>query len=163
MAQTNCKYPPYALNCTTRITGSIANVGDSAWQINTELQPFDIEEVKKEVEEGNNTKKTKALWEAYEIAAEEHDLGWFKDMLNKHDQALQEEMEKVAIDEQEKAAKKEKKAEKAGKRKSTAAVDDSDDVDMEDAPEDGSASAKKAKPSKKRKKDAESDGEQEKV
>jgi hypothetical protein len=142
---------------------SIANVDDSAWQINTELQPFDIEEVKKEVEAGNTTKKTKALWEAYEIAAEEPDLEWFKDMLNKHDQALQEEMEKVAIDDQEKAVKKDKKAEKSGKRKSTAAVDDSDDIDMDETPEDGAASAKKAKPSKKRKKEVESDGEQEKV
>jgi hypothetical protein len=142
---------------------SIANVDDSAWQINTELQPFDIEEVKKEVEAGNTTKKTKALWEAYEIAAEEPDLDWFKDMLNKHDQALQEEMEKVAIDEQEKAVKKEKKTEKSGKRKSIAAVDDSDDIDIDETPEDGAASAKKAKPSKKRKKEVESDGEQEKV
>ncbi|KAF2799105.1 hypothetical protein K505DRAFT_231757 [Melanomma pulvis-pyrius CBS 109.77] len=129
-----------------------------AWQINTELQPFDLEEVQSEVKAGNNTKKSKALWEAYEIAAENHDLAWFKEMLNNHDKALLEEMEKVQIEE---ADKQQKKKEKAGKRKSVAA-EDSEDIEMEDAADDGAASTKKAKVSKKRKKDIESDGEQEK-
>jgi hypothetical protein len=127
-----------------------------AWQVNTELQPFDLETVKQEVEAGNTKKLKKPLWEAYEIAAEGHDLDYFKDILSKHEKAMQEDAEEKAAAE----AKKQAKKEKATKRKSTAA-DESDDVEMEDVGEDGEGAAKK-KPSKKRKKDADSDGETEK-
>lgn len=118
--------------------------------MNTHLQSIDIDEIKKEVESGNSQKKTKALWSAYEVAAEGHDLQYFKDLLVNHEQALQ-------ADAEEKAAKQEKKA----KRKSTAA-EEVEDVEMEDADENVEASTKK-KQSKKRKKDVESDGETEKV
>jgi len=99
------------------------------------------------VDSGNSTKKSKALWDAYIIAAENHDLDWFKEMLSSHEQAVHDEDQ----------AAKEKKA---AKRKSTAA-EESEDVEMNDAAEDGAASTKKAKASKKRK--AESEVEQEKV
>lgn len=113
--------------------------------------------MKKEVADGNNTKKKKALWDAYLIAAEQHDLAYFKEMLQKHEAALQEETTKLEQDEAEKQEKKEK----AAKRKSIATADE--DVEMEDAADDGTVSAKKAKVSKKRKKETDSDGEPDKV
>lgn len=125
-----------------------------AWQVNTELLPFDVEDVKKDVESGNSAKKNKALWSAYEIAAEGHDLAYFKTMLASHEAALQEDAE---AREAKEAEKKEKK-EKAAKRKSTAAAD-LDDVEMEDAGDDA-PSAKKGKASKKRKKEDGSEGDE---
>jgi hypothetical protein len=132
------------------------NLWCSAWQVNTDLQPFDIEVVKNEVENGNQQKKTKALWEAYQIAAEGRDLAYFKEVLENHEKALQVDAEEQEVV----AAKKQEKKDKA-KRKSTTNADD--DMDMEDVDDEGAASAKKAKPSKKRKKGDESDGEPEKV
>jgi hypothetical protein len=118
---------------------------------------LDIEEVKKQVEAGNTQKKKKALWEAYEVAAEEHDLQWFKDMLEGHEKALQVDAEEKAAN----AAKKQEKKEK--KNRKSIAVEESEDVEMEDADDMGSTPAKKPKQSKKRKKDVESEGESEKV
>jgi hypothetical protein len=114
--------------------------------------------VKKEMENGNQQKKTKALSEAYRIAVEGHDLAWFKEMLHAHEHAMQEDHEQR----EQKETQKAEKAEKAAKRKSTAA-NESEDVDMEDAGDDAAPSAKKAKANKKRKKGDESDGENEKV
>jgi hypothetical protein len=111
--------------------------------------------VKKEMENGNQQKKTKALSEAYRIAVEDHDLAWFKEMLHAHEHAMQE-------DHEQREQKETQKAEKAAKRKSTAA-NESEDVDMEDAGDDTAPSAKKAKANKKRKKGDESDGENDKV
>ncbi|KAH7399531.1 hypothetical protein BKA66DRAFT_166898 [Pyrenochaeta sp. MPI-SDFR-AT-0127] len=129
-----------------------------AWQVNTELLNFDIDEVKKDVESGNQGKRNKALWEAYQIAAEGHELSHFKQMLQAHEQAMQDDLEQREQKEQQ----KKEKAEKAARRKSGVA-DESDDVDMEDGGGVGAPSAKKAKGSKKRKKDDESDGENEKA
>ncbi|KAF2739303.1 hypothetical protein EJ04DRAFT_509007 [Polyplosphaeria fusca] len=126
------------------------STNEFAWQVNTDLQPLDIATVKKEVETGNTTKKSKALWDAYKIAAEEHDIAWYKGVLESHEAALQADLES-------KEAKKNKT-----KRKSTAAIDESEDVDMEDVEDEGTASAKKAKPSKKRKIPPESDENEEK-
>ncbi|KAF1912423.1 hypothetical protein BDU57DRAFT_582678 [Ampelomyces quisqualis] len=129
-----------------------------AWQVNTELLHFDIEDVKKDAETGKQGKKTKALWEAYQIAAEGHDLAHFKQVLANHEAAMQQDLEQREQKEQD----KKEKAEKSTKRKSTAVVS-SEDVDMEDAGDGATApSAKKAKATKKRKKDDESDGENEK-
>ncbi|CBX95630.1 hypothetical protein IAQ61_004455 [Plenodomus lingam] len=126
-----------------------------AWQVNTELLDFDIEEVKKDVESGKQGKKNKALWEAYQVAAEGHDLNHFKQLLDAHESALQEETAKL----EEKEQLKKEKAEKATKRKSTAAAG-SEDVEMEDAG-DGATPSTKKKSTKKRKKTDESDGENE--
>ncbi|KAJ4372414.1 hypothetical protein N0V83_004188 [Neocucurbitaria cava] len=125
-----------------------------AWQVNTELLTFDIDEVKKDVESGNQAKKNKALKEAYEIAAEGHDLAYFKQMLVAHEQALQEDAEQR----EQKELQKKEKAEKAAKRKSIAA----EDVEMGDAGDDAAPSAKKANSSKKRKKADESEGDNDK-
>ena len=127
--------------------------------MNTELLDFDLEDVKKDVETGKQGKKNKALWDAYQVAAEGHDLAHFKQVLANHEAAMQQDLEQREQKEQE----KKEKAEKSAKRKSTAAAD-SEDVDMEDAGDDTTApSAKKAKATKKRKKDDGSDGENEKV
>lgn len=124
--------------------------------MNTELLTFDLDEVKKDVEAGNKIKKNNALWGAYEVAAEGHDLAHFKEVLASHEAAMQEDLEQREAKEQE----KKEKAEKSTKRKSLAAAG-GEDVDMEDAGDD--AAPKKAKASKKRKKGDESDGENEKV
>ncbi|KAF2467570.1 uncharacterized protein BDR25DRAFT_63824 [Lindgomyces ingoldianus] len=127
-----------------------------AWQVNTDLQPLNIDDIKTTVDGGNQGKKSKALWEAYQIAAKGHELQWFKDMLENHEKAMQADIEEKAAAE----AKKQEKKDKA-KRKSIAA-DDSEDVEMENADDEGATSAKKTKASKKRKKEPESDGENEK-
>lgn len=115
---------------------------------NTELTPLDVESVTEAPEKG----KSKLLLAAYEKAAEQQDLDYFKEMLVDHQKAIQEDQEAQA----EKEAKKASKA----KRKSvdTAAVTASvDDMDIdEEVPE--------PKPkSKKRKKEVESDIGEEKV
>ena len=117
--------------------------------------------MKKDVESGNQPKKTKALMLAYETAAEGHDLAYFKQMLDQHEEATRDEQAKFEQAEAEKASRKKEKAEKASKRKSTA-VEDSEDVEMGEADGDAAPSAKK-KATKKRKKGEESDGENEKV
>jgi hypothetical protein len=114
--------------------------------------------VKKDVEAGKQGKKNKALWEAYQVAAEGHDLAHFKTVLANHEAAMQLDVEQR----EQKEAEKKEKAEKSAKRKSIAAVE-SDDVDMEDADGTTAPSAKKAKATKKRKKSDESDGENDKV
>jgi hypothetical protein len=130
----------------------------SAWEINTALQPVTIDDIKAEIEAGNNgkKKKAKALWEAYQVAAKGHDLQYFKNLLANHEEAMQlDAVEKTAADAQKQEPKDKKK------RKSSAAVVD-EDVDMdEDAEEE--PSEKKSKQTKKRKKGDDSDGEPEKV
>jgi hypothetical protein len=126
--------------------------------VNTGLTPLEPEEC--------NTKPTskmsKSLQQAYAIAAEGHDLDFYKQVLAE----FQEEsarLEAEALKKQEEAAAKadkdakakdgEAKDKKKKSRKSKAA--DEDDVEMEDA--------EAPKSSKKRKKDADSDGEGPKV
>ncbi len=120
---------------------------------NTDLTPLDPQACKDFPEKG----KTKSLIAAYEIAAEQHDLAYFKEMLADHQRAMQEDAELRA----EREAKKAKK----GKRKSTDAAEDGEDVDMEDAGETeaGEEGADSKPKSKKRKKGLESEGEAEKV
>lgn len=124
----------------------------SAWIVNTNLTPLDASECK-EVSEKN---KSKQLYRAYQVAAEEHDLQHFKSLLADHQAALQQEIEEEEAKEAAKEAAKAEKNAKKGKRKSKAAETD---VEMEDVDD-----SKKAKGSaKKRKKDAETDGEADKV
>lgn len=114
--------------------------------------------MKKDVETGKQGKKNKALWGAYQIAAEGHNLEHFKQILANHEAAMLQDVEQR----EQKEIEKKEKAEKSAKRKSVAAAD-SEDVDMEDAGDGAAPSAKKAKASKKRKKEDDSDGENEKV
>lgn len=126
----------------------------SAWMPNTDLTPLDPEQCKNIPEKG----KQKQLIAAYKIAAENHDLQYFKNLLAEHQRAVQQEAEEREAEAARKAAQKAEKearaAEKKKKRKSTADTD----VEMADAEEED----KKSK-SKKRKKEAESDAEEEKV
>ena len=118
-----------------------ANVDTSAWIPNTELTPLSAEDCKDVPEKG----KQKALKEAYEIAAEDHDLAYFKTMLGDHAKAVQEDEELRAQKEAEKEAKKARQA----KRKSNATTAEDDEADEMDIDEEGEP---KPKASKKRKK-----------
>ncbi|KAJ5591794.1 uncharacterized protein N7459_002163 [Penicillium hispanicum] len=121
-----------------------------AWIVNSQLTPLDPAECK-DVSEKN---KSKQLIGAYKVAAEAHDLQYFKNLLSDHQAALQQEIEEQEAEEAAKAAAKAEKEAKKGNRKSKGAETD---VDMEDAEE-----SKKSKTTKKRKKTAEADGEAEK-
>ena len=121
----------------------------SAWIPNTELTPLTPEECKDVPEKG----KQKALKEAYEIAAKDNDLAYFKNMLGEHAKAMQEDEQLRAEKEAEKEAKKARQA----KRKSTATVADDDEADEMDVDEEGEP---KPKASKKRKKSLDSEGEE---
>lgn len=94
--------------------------------------------------------KSKSLIAAFQVAAENHDLEYFKEVLDEHAAALQADIEAKEARDAEKAAKSDKK-----KRKSEAKIE-TEDVEMEDA--DAEPVAKKS--SKKRKKEADSDDEE---
>lgn len=94
--------------------------------------------------------KSKALIAAHKVAAENHGLQHFKDMLLAHSEALAADEEAARERDAAKEAAKTAKKEKKPKRKSEAA---DDDVEMEDVDDD-------TKKSKKRKKAVESDDEQ---
>lgn len=125
--------------------------GASAWIPNTDLTPLNPEECKDVTEKG----KSKALIAAYQVAAENHDLQHFKEILAEHENALQAEAEKREQREAEKAAKAERKKRKSDAAAVVAAAAD-EDVDMEGADE----VTERKKSSKKRKKEPESDDEE---
>lgn len=131
-----------------------ANAKNSAWIPNTDLTPLDPASCRDVPEKG----KSKQLLAAYAVAAEGHDLQYFKELLADHQRALQQELEEQEAQQAAKEAAKAEREAKKNKRKSMDIVDDLEDIDMEDAGE-----PKKPKSSKKRKKDAETDGEAEKV
>ncbi|EXJ80677.1 hypothetical protein A1O3_06961 [Capronia epimyces CBS 606.96] len=120
------------------------HTNEFAWINNTDLTPLNPDDCKDVAEKG----KAKSLLAAYQVAAENHDLEYFKAMLDDHAAALQAEIEAKEAREAEKAAKVDKK-----KRKSEAKVE-TEDVEMEDA----EAAPKKS--SKKRKKEADSEDEE---
>ncbi|KKY25996.1 putative pwwp domain-containing protein [Diplodia seriata] len=119
-----------------------------AWQVNTDLTRLDLDEVKKAVENNDQGKKAKNLWEAWKVAAEGQSLEYFKQLLMDHEKAMAEDAEERAAKEAEKA----EKAAKKGKRKSKAGIED---VEMEDAA--GSSDSASKKSAKKRKTDADAD------
>lgn len=125
---------------------------NSAWVPNTELTPIDPETCKEVSEKG----KSKNLMAAYELAAENHDLAHFKEMLVDHQRFIEEE-------EEAKAEREAKKASKA-KRKSVdaSATADNEDGDADEMDVDEDAPETKPK-TKKRKKEVDSGGETEKV
>ncbi|KAL5337836.1 hypothetical protein BJX70DRAFT_224726 [Aspergillus crustosus] len=119
-----------------------------AWIPNTDLAPLDPTTCKEVSEKG----KAKALVAAYHVAAENHDLAYFKDLLTDHQHAIEQEEEERDAQAAAKAAAKAEKDAKKNKRKS---MEIHDDVDMEDA-----AESKQPKSSKKRKKEAETEGDE---
>lgn len=123
------------------------HTNEFAWMPNTELTPLDVESVTDAPEKG----KSKLLLAAYEKAAEQNDLDYFKEMLVDHQKAIQEDQEAQAQREAKKASKAKRKSQDAAAQ--TAAVEEME-VD-EEVPE--------PKPkSKKRKKDLDSDAGDEK-
>lgn len=156
MARTSCK-------CETGYVYELrkfvlfANTFYSSWVINTDLQELDLDAIKTEVATGDRGKKSHALFGAYEVAAEEHDLKWFKDMLIQHENSerLRRE-EEIRLE----AERKEKEIEKEEKRKAKltkAAKDGDGDVAMDDA------DAPKKKADKKRKKSSGDAGDEDQV
>lgn len=107
------------------------------------------------VEKDEQGKKAKNLWEAWKVAAEGHDLEYFKQLLMDHEKAMAEDAEERAAKEAEKAEKAAKKA----KRKSKGGEEE--DMEMEDAA--GSSDSTSKKSAKKRKKDADAEADGEKV
>lgn len=122
----------------------------SAWQVNTELTRLDLEDVKRAVDNNDQGKKAKNLWEAWKVASEGHTLEYFKQLLMDHEKAMAE-------DAQERAAKEAEKAEKAAKKARRKSKGGDDDVEMEDAA--GSSDSASKKSAKKRKNDAEGNDE----
>ena len=125
------------------------------------MTPLDPEETKSKI----TAKMSKSLQSAHEIAAEGHDLDYYKKVLfdfQEESARIEEELREKQDELDAKAAAKaekgadeaEVKEKKKKPRKSKAAVDD-EDVEMEDA--------EAPKSSKKRKKEADSDGESAKV
>lgn len=108
----------------------------------------------------SDKKFTKDLWGAYEVAAEGHDLAYFKGMLVEHEKNIIQLREEEDL----KAQKKAEAAEKKAKRKSagTAAADAEGDVTMEDAASEEAPKKPKKIPKRKADKEAEAD-EDEKV
>ncbi|MCJ1356949.1 MAG: hypothetical protein MMC33_006945 [Icmadophila ericetorum] len=124
------------------------HTNEFSWIPNFELTPLDPADCKDLTEKG----KSKQLLEAYKVAAENHPLSYFKDMLADHDRAVREDN----------AAREEREAKKASKskRKSDASALGTGHADEMDVDEDGAETKPK---SRKRKKDlAESDGDEEK-
>ena len=134
--------------------------------INTSLTPLEPEECK----DKPTGKMTKALQKAYALAAENHDLAYYKDVLKQwqeEEKNIQEEMRQQEAEQErlvaERADKEAKETAEAGgddgkdkkKKKPRKSKVADEDVEMEDA--------EVPKSSKKRKKDAESDAEGAKV
>ena len=114
--------------------------------VNSDLEPITAEVCKEATQKG----KARTLLKAYEVASEDHDLAYFKNLLSDFEQALQEDIAAETERLEKKAAKERRKSEAAAK----AAQDDEMEVDE--------GEEKKPK-SKKRKKDAGSDGENDKA
>jgi hypothetical protein len=121
--QTNCRLSHYHVLVTH------ANQVTSGWIPNYDLVDLDFNEV------GNvPASMRKDLAAAHQLAAEQHDLEYFKDILKNFMEAREAEL---AAKEAAKAEKKAKKA-AAKKEKKTAKVvedgEEDEDVDMADAP-----------------------------
>ncbi|KAJ5637249.1 hypothetical protein N7490_007128 [Penicillium lividum] len=117
-----------------------------AWMPNNRMTPLEPADCK-DISEKN---KAKGLIAAYKVAAEGHDLKYFKTLLADHQAAIQQEIEE---EEREEAEKAKAKADKKNRRKSKGTETD---IEMEEADE-----AKPSKSTKKRKKD-ETDVEEDK-
>ncbi|KAL3423557.1 PWWP domain-containing protein [Phlyctema vagabunda] len=89
------------------------------WHVNTELTDVDLDTVGEMA-----VAKKKGLKEAHQIAAEQHDLDFFKQMLIAHEESRQAEIA-------EKAAAKEAKKSAKTKRKSKVVVEEDEDEDTE--------------------------------
>ena len=127
----------------------------SAWIPNTDLKPIGPADCKDVSEKG----KGKQLLAAYAVAAESHDLQYFKDLLAEHQLALDAENQELEAQAAAKTASKASKDSKKKKPQPKSSTDADGDVEMEDA-----GTEKPSKGSKKRRKSGvDTDGEAEKV
>jgi hypothetical protein len=118
-------------------------VSSSAWHVNTDLRPLTVEDCKKTLEEHEKKPiQPKTLWNAYQVAAERHDLPYFKEMLDEHMKNQIAAAQAVAEEERKREEAEAKKAE--------------EDVEMADA--DGEAKPKKEKKRKAPKEEVNEDG-----
>lgn len=119
----------------------------SSWTPNTDLQDLDFETV------GTvNDRMRKDLQEAHKLAAANHDLDHYKQVLQDFQDAILEQQQEQEEQAAAAAAEKEAKAAAAIKRSNSiknkaekAAVDDDGDVDMGDADDSQEAGDKKVK------------------
>ncbi|KAF2723217.1 hypothetical protein K431DRAFT_283019 [Polychaeton citri CBS 116435] len=129
------------------------STNEFCWMANIHLTPLDTEEIK----EKPTSKLSKSLKHAYELAAEDHELGYYKDLIKQFqddEKAFLEEQARIQEQaEKDAATKAAEKAEEGEtkKKKSRKSKGGSEDVEM--------ANADAPKSSKKRKKDTESDSE----
>jgi hypothetical protein len=153
----SCELCPVRAYCYSFLQANRAP--HSAWQVNTEIRDLDMDELKGMVARNEQGKRTKQLWNAFEVAAEEHDLDYFKKMLVEHEKRVIMEQQEL----EEKEAKKEEKEAKKASRKSLPAA--TEDVEMEDATSDAAPKKKKAPAKRKASalKEGESEGEALKV
>lgn len=108
----------------------------SAWVPNTDFEPLDVNLIG----EAPQGKMSKSLYAAYQLAAENHDLDYFKSLLQNFEKVRQEAAE----------ASKAKTASKKSKKSKDIVEDEVDeDVEMGDAEE--IETEEKPKASKKRK------------
>ncbi|KAK3675844.1 hypothetical protein LTR78_004485 [Recurvomyces mirabilis] len=139
------------------------STNEFAWTVNTNLTPLNPEDCK----EKPKAKMTKALQDAYQLATENHDIDYYKNLLTQFQEETQKRNAEIAELEAQEAAEREQAAREAEETAANGAGEDvkkekkkkaprkskgSDgDVEMEDA--------EAPKSSKKRKKEAESDAE----
>jgi len=116
-ALTNCEFTEQMI----QLHRSKLTTTCSAWQVNTELRPLAVEDVKKTIAEYEKKPlQPKLLWEAYKVAAKGHDLEHYKQMLAEHEQ--------LWLANQQELAEEERKREEAEAKKTT-----EEDVEMPDA------------------------------
>lgn len=127
------------------LSGSYTNLLRSSWTRNTDLAELDPETVKDLI----SAKMRKDLQQAHSLAAEQNELGHYKQVLLDFQDAKLADEEAKAAKAQAKKEKTEKKSSSSKKSEATT-VDDDDDIEMGDAGDDD-VPVKKAKSSKKRK------------
>lgn len=121
-----------------------------------------MDEIQEAVRKNEQGKKSKLLWSAYEVAAENHDLEHFKMMLQEHQTAVVMEAEQreaaKRVKEEREIAKASREAKKSGSSRKSFGGDSEDDaMDVDDNP------PKSAKSSRKRKADADADTDNSRV
>lgn len=127
---------------------NVANLSTlSSWVRNTDLVELDLDTV------GDmNPKLRKDLQEARMLASEKHDLDYYKGILRDFQE---QQLAAIAEREAKKAAADKKKASGKTKKKSTlseVAVDDGEDVDLEDADASGELDPEEPKKASKKRK-----------
>lgn len=130
----------------------LTNAVSSAYIHNADLTPLDFSVCAEAQTKG----KKKDLQDAYAIAAGQHDIDYYKNLLKEHERAREEELEEQAAIQ----AEKETKSAKKGKRKSSVVAEPDEDTAMESVNE---TPANGKNGTKRRKKVNETDVEDEKV